>query len=81
MKFLLTQSRRQRFYKEVLACSRFRNDSFVPFIGVYSTLKYPMCLVFEYMYHHNLKEYLPQNKHVGRCELVWSALRGRDSLP
>lgn len=29
-----------------------------------------MCLVFEYMGHRNLKEYLRENRHVKRCELV-----------
>jgi len=61
---------RQRFRQEALACGRFRNQSFVPFIGIYSTPQYPMCLVFEHMDHSNLEEYLRKNKHVGRCELV-----------
>ena len=46
------------------------NESFVPFIGIYSTPQYPMCLVFEYMEHSNLKEYLQKNKNAGRRELV-----------
>ncbi|KAF9646934.1 kinase-like protein [Thelephora ganbajun] len=59
-----------RFYHEALACSHFRNHSFVPFIGIYSAPEYPMCLVFEYMDHLNLKEYLRKNEHVGRRELL-----------
>ena len=42
----------------------------MPFIGVYSTLEYPMALVFEFMDRLNLREYLRNNKDVGRRELV-----------
>lgn len=40
------------------------------FIGVYSTLEHPFALVFEFMEHRNLREYLRNNHDVGRRELV-----------
>ena len=61
---------RQKFYKEALACSRLKDQSFVPFIGVYSTPKHPLALVFEFMEHSNLRKYLRNNKDVRRRELV-----------
>jgi len=60
----------QRFYNEILACSRLMHPNVVPFIGVYSTPEHPLGLVFEYMEHDNIKEYLRSNKDVGRRELV-----------
>ena len=60
----------QKFYKEVLACSRLKGQRIVPFIGVYSTLKHPLALVFEFMDHLNLGEYLRNSKDVRRRELV-----------
>ena len=60
----------QRFYEEALACSRLKDRNIVPFIGVYSTPKHPLALVFELMDHLNLREYLRSDKDVGRCKLV-----------
>ncbi|KAF9646942.1 kinase-like protein [Thelephora ganbajun] len=71
---------RQGFCNEALACSRFTNQNFVPFIGIYSTPKYPMCLVFECMDHLNLKEYLRKNEHVGRRELLLEVARAVEHL-
>ena len=42
----------------------------MPFIGVYSTPKHPLALVFEFMDHLNLGEYLRNNEDIGRHELV-----------
>ena len=42
----------------------------VPFIGVYSTPEHPFSLVFEFMKHLNLGEYLRNNRGVGKLELV-----------
>lgn len=61
---------RQRFYNEILACSRLVHPNVVPFIGVYSTPEHPLGLVFEYMEHDNIKEYLRSGKDIGRRELV-----------
>jgi len=47
----------------------------VPFIGVYSTQDHPFALVFEFMEHLNLREYLRNNCEVGRLDSV------RFSLP
>ncbi|KAF9642190.1 kinase-like protein [Thelephora ganbajun] len=69
-----------RFYHEAFACSHFRNHSFVPFTGIYSTPEHPMCLVFEYMDHLNLKEYLRKNEHVGRRELLLEVARAVEHL-
>ena len=57
---------------EALTCSRLSNEekSFVPFIGLYSTLEHPFALVFQFMDHLNLKGYLRDNKDVGRLEPV-----------
>ena len=60
----------QRFYKEALTCSRLKGQSTVPFIGVYTTPKRPLTLVFEFMDHLNLREYLRKNDDAGRSELV-----------
>ena len=54
----------------MLACSHLNEGSIVPFIGVYSTSKYPLALVFEFMDHLNLGEYLRSRVEVGRRELV-----------
>lgn len=61
---------RQRFYKEASACSCLRSQNIVPFIGMYSTPKHPLALVFELMDHLNLRDYLRNNGNVGRLELV-----------
>ena len=42
----------------------------MPFIGVYSTPKHPLALVFEFMDHLNLGEYLRNNEDIDRHELV-----------
>ena len=60
----------QRFHNEVLACSRLNEEDVVPFIGLYSTLKHPLALVFEFMDHLNLREYLRSDLDAGRRELV-----------
>lgn len=44
----------------------------MPFLGVYSTPEHPLALVFEFMDHSNLREYLRNNRGVGRLELVHS---------
>ena len=64
------KTRQQKFYKEALACSRLEDQYIVPFIGVYSTPKHPLALVFEFMDHSNLREYLRNDKDVRRRELV-----------
>ena len=46
------------------------NKHLVPFIGVYSTPEHPFALVFEFMEHLNLREYLRNNRDVGKLELV-----------
>ena len=61
---------RQKFYKEALACSRLRDQSILPFIGVYSTPRHPLALVFEFMVHFNLREHLRNNEDVKRHEIV-----------
>ena len=42
----------------------------MPFIGIYSTPKHPSALVFEFADHLNLREYLRNNRDVGRLDLV-----------
>lgn len=54
----------------MLACSRLKDGNITPFIGVFSTPMYPLALVFDFMEHLNLREYLRNHKDVGRCELV-----------
>ena len=60
----------RKFYQEALAYSRLKDGNVVPFIGVYSTPKHPLALVFEFMDHLNLGEYLRNNEDIGRHELV-----------
>ena len=42
----------------------------MPFIGIYSTPEYPLALVFEFMGHMNLREYLRDKNDISRLELV-----------
>jgi len=68
----------KRSYQETLGCSRL-NDSgkrFVSFIGVYSTWEHPFALVFAFMDHLNLREYLRDHRDVGRLELLLAIARG-----
>ena len=51
-------------------CSRLKGQNIVPFIGVCSTPKHPSALVFDFMDNMNLREYLRNNRDVGRLELV-----------
>ena len=53
-------------------CTRLSGQRVVPFIGVYSTQEHPLALVFEFMGHLNLREYLRNNHDVERRELVSS---------
>ena len=55
-------------------CTRLSDKYIVPFIGIYSTLEHPFALVFEFMEHRNLREYLRNNRDAGRVELVRSSL-------
>ncbi|KAF9646912.1 kinase-like protein [Thelephora ganbajun] len=66
-----------RMCREALTCSHLNdgNKNFVPFIGVYSTFEHPFCLVFELM-DMNLREYLRNNRDVGRTELLLEISRG-----
>ena len=54
----------------MLACTRLSNKHVVPFIGVYSTPEHPLALVFEFMEHLNLGEYLRNNRDAGKLGLV-----------
>ena len=56
------------------ACSRLRGPNIVPFIGIYSTPEHLSALVFEFMHHLDLREYLRNNKDVERLELVGSII-------
>ena len=62
----------QRMYKEALMYSHLNGTgrSFVPFIAVYSTPEHPFGLVFEFMEHLNLGDYLRNNPDIPRLELV-----------
>lgn len=46
------------------------NGNIVSLIGVYSTLEHPLALVFEFMDHANLREYLRENPDTRRMGLV-----------
>jgi len=50
--------------------TRLSGQRVVPFIGVYSTQEHPLALVFEFMQHLNLGEYLRNNRSVSRLDLV-----------
>ncbi|KAF9651701.1 kinase-like protein [Thelephora ganbajun] len=49
---------RMRFYKEALACSLLSHQNIVPFRAAYTTLEHPLALVYDFMEHRSLKEYL-----------------------
>ena len=42
----------------------------VPFIGVYSAREHPFALVFWFMEHLNLRDYLKNHRDIGKLELV-----------
>lgn len=45
-------------------------ESFVPFIGVYSTLEHPFALVFKFADRLNLREYIRKNRDSEGLKLV-----------
>ena len=53
-------------------CSRLSGTDkhFVPFIAVYSTPEHPFGLVFGFMEHLNLRDYLRNNPDTPRLKLV-----------
>lgn len=70
---LFTKDPLQRFYKEALVCSHLngtKDGNFVPFLGIYSSPIHPFALVFEFMEHLNLGEYLRSNQETRRVEVV-----------
>ncbi|KAF9646932.1 kinase-like protein [Thelephora ganbajun] len=67
-----------RLCKEASTCGRLNNsnNNLVSFIGVYSTCEHPFALVFEFMDHLNLGEYLRNNREIWRMKLLLEIARG-----
>jgi len=63
-------------------CSRLNDgdNSFVSFVGVYSTREHVFSLVFKFMECLNLRGYVRSNRDVGRLDLVRFHCRIRRSL-
>lgn len=61
---------RQTFDREVLVYTRHFGEHVVPVVGVYSTRKDLFALIFGFMEHLNLGEYLRNNRNAGRFDLV-----------
>jgi len=68
------EHRSQRFYREAQAYSLLSHRNIVPFVGAYSSLDHPFSLVFDYMEHLNLSEYLRNEPSAGKLELVPSSI-------
>ncbi|KAF9644513.1 kinase-like protein [Thelephora ganbajun] len=67
---------RMRFYKEARAYSLLSHRNIVPFVGVYSSLKHPFSLVFDFMERLNMTEYLGKEPNARKVELVTGIARG-----
>lgn len=67
---------RMRFYREAHAYNLLSHRNIVPFVGVFSTLKYPFSLVFDYMENLNLTLYLGNRPDAKKLELVTGIARG-----
>jgi len=48
----------------------------VPFIGAYSTLEHPFSLIFDFMQHLNVSEYLRNESNTKKLDLVTGIARG-----
>ena len=62
----------QRMYREALMYSRLNggDENLVPFVAIYSTARHPFGLVFGFMEHLNLRDYLRNNPEIPRLKLV-----------
>ena len=67
---MLTLRPQQRHYKEALACTMLSHRNIVPFRAAYTTSKHPLALVYDFMEHRRLGEYLSGNADIGRVRLV-----------
>lgn len=63
-------SRIQRFYRHAFICSSLSHANIVPFLGVFSSNKFPYACVFESMGKKNLVQYLASNPDAPRLKLV-----------
>ena len=71
MAYQLLKHRPQRFSQEALVCGRLSHRNIVSFIGIYSTVKHPFSLVFDFSGHLDLRQYLGTHPTASRrLELV-----------
>jgi len=62
--------RMQRFYRHALVCSSLSHANIVPFLGIFSSNKFPYACVFESIGKGNLAQYLVSNPGAPRLKLV-----------
>ncbi|KAF9649991.1 kinase-like protein [Thelephora ganbajun] len=67
---------RMRFYKEALACSLLSHQNIVPFRAAYTTLEHPLALVYDFMEHRSLGEYLRKDRGIRRVRVLADIARG-----
>ena len=63
----------QRFLREVWASLQLSHRNIVPFLGVYSSPRYPFALLYEMMDNLDLGRYLVEHPEVSRLKLVSAA--------
>ena len=69
----------QRFYRHVLVCSSLSHANIVPFLGIFSSNKYPYACVFESIGKGNLAQYLANSPGAPRLKLVRNNISFRRS--
>lgn len=60
----------QRFYRHALVCSSLSHVNIVPFLGIFSSNKFPYACVFESIGKGNLAQYLVGSPSAPRLKLV-----------
>ncbi|KAF9644609.1 kinase-like protein [Thelephora ganbajun] len=66
----------KRFYRHALVCSGLAHANIVPFLGVFSSNKFPYACVFESMGTESLVQYLASNPCTSRLKLLVEVARG-----
>ncbi|KAF9644612.1 kinase-like protein [Thelephora ganbajun] len=69
-----------RFSQEALVCGRLSHRNIVSFVRIYSTTKHPFSLVFNFVGHLDLREYLKTHPTARRLELLAGIARGLDHM-
>jgi serine/threonine protein kinase len=70
----------QRFHRHAFVCRGLSHTNIVPFLGVFSSEKFPYACVFESIGKENLKEYLLGNPGCSRLKSVGNLISFCDKL-